>query len=135
MTDEHDDIDEDEERSGIFGSVKSLLHRLVALLHRRAELFATELEEELTRLISVLVCSMVGIQCAIIGLTFIAVTVLLAVPASYRAWVAGGLAVLFLGLAAAGGLFIKKIVRSKTRPFDASLRELEKDREALRRKR
>jgi len=135
MTDEHNDTPGDEERLGIFGSVKAVLHRLVALVQRRGELFATELEEELTRLISVLVCSMVGIQCAIIGVTFVAVTVLLAVPESYRAWVAGGMAVLFLGLAAAGGLFIKKIVRAKARPFDATLRELEKDLEHLRSKR
>jgi len=117
---------------GIFASVKALLGRLLALLHGRAELFTTELEEEITRLVGVLIWSLVGILCAIIGLSFLAVTILLAVPGDARTWVAGGLTLLFFAIAALGGLSIKKIVRAKTRIFDASLKELEKDRERLR---
>lgn len=132
---EDDELDEREERRGIFGSVKTLLHRLLTLLHRRAELFTTELEEEIARFIGVLIWSFVGVQCAIIGLTFVAVTVLLMVPEHYRPWVAGGLAVVFLGIAAFGAKAIKKIVAAKVRPFEATLRELEKDREELRRER
>jgi uncharacterized membrane protein YqjE len=127
--------DDSDERRGIFGSVKNLLHRLLGLLHRRAELFTTELEEEITRLVGVLIWSFVGVQCAIIGLTFVAVTVLLFVPEGARPWVALALAALFLGIAAFGAVSIKKIIAAKTRPFDASLRELEKDREHLKAKR
>lgn len=130
-SDERNDEDKREPRRGIFGSVKRLLHRLVSLLHNRAELFTTELEEEITRLVGVLLCSFAGVQCAIIGLTFLAVTVLLFVPEAARRWVALGLAVLFLGLAAAGGIIIVRIVKAKARPFDATLRELEKDRDRL----
>lgn len=130
-------IDEEahEPRRGLFGSAKALLHRLVTLLHRRAELFTTELEEEITRLVGVLIWSFVGVQCAIIGLTFVAVTVLLFVPESARPWVSAALAALFLGIAAVGAVSIKKIIAAKARPFDASLRELEKDREQLKAKR
>jgi uncharacterized membrane protein YqjE len=134
MTDERDDNREEDHR-GIFGSVRSLLHRLLTLVHRRAELFTTELEEEITRLIGVLIWSFVSVQCAIIGLTFVAVTVLLAVPAHYRPWVAGALALVFFAIAWFGMKAIKKIVAAKVRPFDASLRELEKDREQLRSRR
>lgn len=132
--DERDERDDDHEddRRGIFGSVKSLLHRLLTLLHRRAELFTTELEEEIARFIGVLIWSFVGVQCAIIGVTFLAVTVLLAVPEHYRPWVAGGLALVFLAIAAFGAKAIKKIMAAKVRPFEASLRELEKDKEHLR---
>jgi uncharacterized membrane protein YqjE len=129
------DDEEHEPRRGLFASTKSLLHRLVTLLHRRAELFTTELEEEITRLVGVLIWSFVGVQCAIIGLTFVAVTVLLFVPEGARPWVAAALAALFLGIAAFGAVSIKKIIAAKTRPFDASLRELEKDREHLKAKR
>ena len=137
MTDEQDKRSDDHEddRRGIFGSVRSLLHRVLTLLQRRAELFATELEEEIARFIGVLIWSFVGVQCAIIGITFVAVTVLLAVPEHYRPWVAGGLAVVFLGIATFGAKAVKKIVSAKVRPFDASLRELEKDREELRSRR
>jgi uncharacterized membrane protein YqjE len=126
-----DRLDEDAPRRGLFASAKGLLHRLVTLLHTRAELFTTELEEEITRLIGVLIWSFVGVQCAIIGITFVAVTVLLFVPAAARPWVALGLAAVFLGIAVLGAVSIKKIIASKVRPFDASLRELEKDREQL----
>ncbi len=126
------DDEEHEPRRGLFGSAKALLHRFVTLLHRRAELFTTELEEEITRLVGVLLWSFVGVQCVIIGLTFIAVAIVLFVPEGARPWVAVFLAVLFLGIAAFGAISIKKIVAAKTRPFDATLRELEKDREHLR---
>ena len=129
------DDEEHEPRLGLFGSLKSPTHRLVTLLHNRAELFTTELEEEITRLIGVLIWSFVGVQCAIIGLTFVAVTVVLFVPEGARPWVSAGLAVLFLGIAAFGAVSIKKIIAAKTRPFDASLRELEKDREHLKERR
>lgn len=137
MTDERDphSDERDEDHRGIFGSLRSLLHRVLTLVQRRAELFTTELEEEITRFIGVLLWSFVGVQCAIIGLTFVAVTVLLAVPERYRPWVAAGLAVVFFAIAAVGLKAIKKIVAAKVRPFDASLRELEKDREQLRSKR
>src|SRR5262245_6140183 len=127
----HDDTEEEGGRRGLFGSIKGLAHRLVTLLHNRAELFTTELEEEITRLIGVLIWSFAGVQCAIIGLTFAAVTVLLFVPENFRPWTALALAVLFLGIAAFGLVSIKKIIKAKIRPFDASLRELEKDREHL----
>lgn len=132
--DDRSPIDDDEEHEaprGLFGSAKALLHRLVTLLHRRAELFTTELEEEIARLIGVLLWSFVGVQCAIIGLTLVSVTVLLFLPDGARPWVALGFALLFLGIAAFGAVSIKKIIKAKTRPFDASLRELEKDREHL----
>ena len=132
----HEDTpEEDSGRRGLFGSLKGMAHRLVTLLHRRAELFTTELEEEIVRLVGVLIWSFVGVQCAIIGLTFLAVTVLLFVPEGARPWVAAVLAVLFLGIAAFGAVSIKKIIKAKTRPFDASLRELEKDREHLKERR
>ena len=133
-----DHLEEQDERAprrGIFGSTKHLLHRFVALVHRRAELFTTELEEEITRLVGVLLWSFVGVQCAIIGLTLVAVAVLLFVPDGARPWVATALAALFLGIATLGAVSIKKIIKGKTRPFDASLRELEKDREHLKAKR
>jgi uncharacterized membrane protein YqjE len=58
--------------------------------------------------------------------------VLLFVPAEFRAWAAAAIAVLFLGVATFGFVSIRKILRAKPRPFDASLTELEKDRAKLR---
>src|SRR5687767_6044540 len=113
---------------GLFESIKSLVDRVVTLLHGRVELFTTELQEELARLIGVVMWAMVAALTAIIGTSFLAVMTLLFVPASYRGWAALVIAVFFLGVATIGALTIRKIVRAKPRPFDASLNELEKDR-------
>lgn len=117
---------------GIFDSLRALLDTGVAILHNRVELFTTEIEEEVTRLVGVLLWSLVAVHAAIIGATLVGITILLAVPAHYRALTATGLGLLFLVVAGIGGLAIRKILRAKPRPFDASLRELEKDRDHLR---
>ena len=117
---------------GLFDSIKSLVDRVVTLLHGRAELFTTELQEELGRLVGVMMWAVVAVFTAIIGTTFLAVMTLLFIPASYRGWAALVIAVLFLAVAAMGAMTIRKIARAKPRPFDASLSELEKDRAKLR---
>lgn len=117
---------------GLFESIKALVDRVVTLLHGRAELFTTELQEEITRLVGVLMWAVVAVFTAIIGTTFLAVMTLLFIPASYRGWAALAIAVFFLIVATVGALSIRKIARAKPRPFDASLNELEKDRAKLR---
>jgi uncharacterized membrane protein YqjE len=123
----------DDQPRGIFDSLRALLDTILAILHHRAELVTTELEEELTRLIGVLLWALVAVFSAIIGATFVAYMVLFAMPEKYRALTAAGLGLVFLVVAVTGYLSIRKILRAKPRPFDATLRELEKDRKALRR--
>ena len=118
---------------GLFDSLRALIDNVLAIVHGRAELFTTELEEELTRLIGVLLWAYVAVFAALVGATFIGVMILLFAPPEYRAWTAAGLALLFLSGAGVAFLSIRKILRAKSRPFDATLRELEKDREHLRR--
>lgn len=117
---------------GIFDSLRALIDSVVAILHNRAELVATEIQEELTRFVGVLLWALVAVQAAIMGVILVGVTILIGVPAGYRVWTAAGLALVFLILAGAGGLTVRKLLRAKPRPFDASLTELEKDRERLR---
>jgi uncharacterized membrane protein YqjE len=122
----------EEAARGLFGSLRTLLDRVLALLQTRTELITTELEEEVTRLVGVLLWSFAAVLAAVIGACFIGVVVLLVVPESYRPLAAGVLAVLFLGFAAFGYVSIRRIAAAKPRLFDASLTELEKDREQLR---
>ena len=118
---------------GIFDSLRALLDTILAILHNRAELVTTELEEEVTRLIGVLLWALVAVFSVIIGATFLGYMALLAVPEQYRSLTAAGLGLLFLVVAGIGYLSIRKILRAKPRPFDATLREFEKDRDQLRR--
>lgn len=130
-----DDSRPDDVPRGIFDSLRSLLDRVLALLQARADLLTTELEEEATRLVGVLLWAFAAILGAIIGVSFVAVTILLAAPPDWRPWVAAGFGVVFLAVAALGYVSIRKIAGAKPRAFDASLREFEKDRQQLRRRR
>lgn len=129
-----DDRDEEASR-GLFASLRALVDRVLALLQTRGELLSTELEEEVTRLVGVLVWSFAGVFAAIVGLCFVGVAILIAAPASWRVPVAVVFAAAFLGVALAGWLSIRRIARAKPRPFDASLGEVEKDLQKLRSKR
>jgi uncharacterized membrane protein YqjE len=127
-----DEPRQEEAKRGLFDSLRSLFDRVLAILQTRAELLTTELEEEVTRLVGVLLWSFAAILAVIVGAAFLGVTILLAAPAAYRTLVAAGLALLFLATAAIGYRSIRRILRAKPRVFDASLRELEKDRKQLR---
>ena len=118
--------------SGIVESVKRLLGSLVAIVHGRFELVALELQEETARLLGLLLWSAAALLCATIGLSFVAVAVLLAAPAERRLLVAALLALAFLGAAAVGVFQARRLQRLKPRPFDASLTELERDHRRLR---
>jgi uncharacterized membrane protein YqjE len=134
--DDHlDDGPAEEASRGLFASLRSLIDRVLAVLQTRGELLSTELEEEVTRLVGMLVWSFAGVFAAIVGLCFVGVAILLAAPANWRVPVAIVFAVAFLGVALAGWLSIRRIARAKPRPFDASLGELDKDLQKLRSKR
>lgn len=120
---------------GIFDSLRALLDTVVSILHNRAELLTTELEEELRRLIGIALWALAGVLSLITGATLAAITAILAIPAEYRILIAGVLGIIFLAVAGIGFVAVRKILRAKPRPFDATLRELEKDREHLRGKR
>lgn len=135
MDDRLDNTPDEEASRGLFGSLRSLIDRVLAVLQTRGELLSTELEEEVTRLVGVLVWSFAGVFAAIVGLSFVGVAILLAAPASWRVPVAIIMAVAFLAVAAAGWFSIRRIARAKPRPFDASLGEIDKDLQKLRSRR
>lgn len=132
MTREHDDGAPDEAQRGLFASLKATLDRALALVHARGDLVATELEEEVARLVGVLVWSFAGVACAVVGATFLGAMVLIAAPAGWRTALAAVFGALFLAVALVAWLTIRRIAGAKPRPFDASLSEFEKDRRQLR---
>jgi len=101
---------------------------MVAIAHTRLELFGEELQEEITRLGSLLVWGYVALFFASLAVLFLALVILIAFwDTPYRLLVAIGLAVLFLVLAAVAVGFVVNLLKSKKRLFDASLGELERD--------
>ena len=116
---------------GFLDSVKAVLATLAAMVHNRVELFSTEFQEEMARLVAVILWGMAALLCAVIGLTFVAVLILLVVDPVNRALTAGILAAVFLLIAFVSAVSVRHLVRDKPRPFDASLAELEKDYDGL----
>jgi uncharacterized membrane protein YqjE len=116
---------------GLVDSAKRLLGTLVAIVHTRFELVATELQEEIARLARIVIWSVAALLLAAISCMFIAVTVLLATPPERRVLVAASIAAGSIIAALLSALVARRVHRSKPRPFDASLGELERDRERL----
>jgi uncharacterized membrane protein YqjE len=118
---------------GLLGSLKALFATMVAIAHTRLELLGEELQEELTRLGSLLVWGYVALFFASLAVWFLCLTILIAFwDTPYRLLVAGSLAVIFLVLAAVAVGFVVSLMHSKKRLFDASLGELERDATELR---
>jgi len=113
---------------GLLGSLKALFATMVAIAHTRLELFGEELQEEITRLGSLLVWGYVALFFASLAVWFLCLSILIAFwDTPYRLVVAGSLAAFFFVLAAVAVAFVVNLLQSKKRLFDASLGELERD--------
>jgi len=119
---------------GLFGSLRGLLATAVELLRTRFELFATELEEEKLRLVSLLAFGATAFFLLGVGLVLLVLFLALLWWDNHRLLVIGGFTALFLGCGS-GALFLAlRQMRTGSRLFEASLAELRQDGEALREK-
>jgi uncharacterized membrane protein YqjE len=117
---------------GLFESLRTLLGTLVAMARTRAELFGNELEQELRRIVGMLVGAMVVLALASLALLFAALTIVVSAWETHRvaatAWVAAG----FVMLAVIACMVTVRRGRRTTRLLAATLDELERDLEQLR---
>ncbi|PWT76110.1 MAG: hypothetical protein C5B46_01745 [Proteobacteria bacterium] len=117
--------------AGLFDSVRTLLSTLVGIAHTRLELLSAELQEELSRAAFLILWSAVALFFAFLGIAFLGVVVIIAFWDDHRLLAAGLLTALFVALAIIFGIAASRQIGAKPRPFDASLRELTKDRDEL----
>jgi uncharacterized membrane protein YqjE len=117
---------------GLFDSGKAMLATLVAIAHNRLELLSTELQEEIARVALMLMWGAIGLFFVFLGITFLALVILIAFWDDHRLLTAALLAVLFTILALLAGNAAWRQIVAKPRPFDASLTELAKDEAHLR---
>jgi uncharacterized membrane protein YqjE len=118
-------------RPGLFDSAKALLATLIAIAHTRVELLSTELHEEVGRVALLLLWGAMALFFVFLAIAFLALVILIAFWDDRRLLVATLMAGLFLVLAVVAGFKARYQIAAKPRPFDASLNELAKDREAL----
>jgi uncharacterized membrane protein YqjE len=94
-------------------------------LRNRAELLSVEWQEEKARLSNLLILSVGLMFLSVLTLGLVLATIILLVPAAYRAWAMGGLAVLCGAGALLAWLSIKKLLQKE--PFSESLEQVRKD--------
>lgn len=117
--------------SGLFGSLRQLLITVLGMAHTRMALAGVELEEELQRLIGLLL-SMLGLLVfGLVGMLMVTLMVVLAVDAAQRVTVLAILAASYLGLGAWFWWRIQRVLATRPPFLQATLAELAKDRDAL----
>jgi uncharacterized membrane protein YqjE len=115
----------------LFASLRQLALTALAMAHTRLALAGVELEEELQRLIGLLLGLLGLLVFGLMGVLMLTFTVVLAVDPGQRVVVMAGFAIAYLGLA---GWFVWRVQRMlATRPpfLQATLAEMDSDREAL----
>lgn len=116
---------------GLFDSLRSLIATLVAMAHTRVELFGTEIEEEVRRLIVLLVGTFIVLAFATLSLVFCGLVVIAAYWDTHRVAAAVGVAACFIVLAVASYLAVRARTRRRSRLLASTLDELERDLELL----
>jgi uncharacterized membrane protein YqjE len=116
---------------GLFDSLRALLATLVAMAHTRVELFGTEIEEEVRRVIELLLGGLVVLALASLALLFAGLVVVAAYWDTHRLAATVGVAIGFTVLAVASYLAVRARTRRRSRVLASTLDELERDLELL----
>jgi uncharacterized membrane protein YqjE len=116
---------------GMFDSLKQLLGTLVGIAQTRIELLGSEVEEQVARLTSMLVWTIVSLFLAFTTVVLIAVAILVAFWDTNRIPAAILLAAGFAVLALISYLRVRAVARGRPHLFQATLEELAKDRDRL----
>jgi uncharacterized membrane protein YqjE len=118
--------------AGLLESARNLLTGILELGRTRFELFGTELREELARLSGVILAGLAVLILAALALVLGAGALILHVDEARRPAVAAGIAIFFALAAGIVAWRLHRTLKSKPQVFDATLAELQRDLETLR---
>lgn len=116
---------------GLFDSLRALIATLVAMAHTRVELFGTEVEEELRRVVALVVGTMAVLALSIMALAFSAFAVIAAYWDTHRIAAASSVAIGFSAAAIVSYLVVRTRTRRHSRFLSSTLGELERDLQRL----
>src|SRR5262245_20580879 len=117
---------------GIFASLRRMLDTALSTVQNRVELFALELQEEKSWLISTLLWAAAMIFFCGLAIVLVVVTVVYLAPEPWRPWVLIGLAVVFVWLSTNSIIGFRRSLRDKRPPLSDTIGELKKDIEWIR---
>ena len=115
----------------LFASLRQLAQTALAMAHTRLALAGVELEEELQRLIGLLLSLLGLLVFGLMGLLMLTFTVVLAVDAAQRVMAAAIFSAIYLGLGAWVFWRIQRALATRPPFLQATLAEMAKDSEAL----
>ena len=120
--------------AGFAAALSGIAATLVALLRTRLELATVEFEEERERIKTMLVLIVVATVFACFALVALSVLVVVWLWDRYPLAAIAGVAIFYAVLAAGAVFGLMQQIQAHGRPFAATLDELERDADALRRK-
>lgn len=120
--------------AGLGAALSGIGATLIALLRTRLELATVEFEEERHRVTIMLALMVIATVFACFTFVALSVLVVVALWDRYPVTVIAGVALAYALIAAGATLLLKQQLRAHGRPFAATLSELERDADALRRK-
>lgn len=116
---------------GLLASVRSMAANLLAIAQTRLELLASDVAEERERLTGLLVLVLLALFSFGVGVVLLALLIVIALWESNRLVALGGLIAFFLLTGGLLGWMALNRLRKSPRLFDASIAELQKDRNQL----
>ena len=119
------------ESGGLSESLKGMAASLLAIAQNRLELLASDVSEERERLTALLVLVLLGLFSFGVGIVLLALLIVIALWESNRLFALGTLIGFFLALGAVFAALALSRLRTSPRMFDASISELQKDRDQL----
>jgi uncharacterized membrane protein YqjE len=119
---------------GLFDSLRALLATLVSMAHTRVELFGTEIEEELRRVVALVIGGMAVLALSSLALMFSAVVVIAAFWDTHRIAAAVCVAAGFIAAALVSFFVVRARTQRQSRLLASTLGELERDLQQLARR-
>lgn len=109
------------------GSLRRVGETTLGTIHNRIELFALELQEEKSWLISTLLWVAALVFFCGLAIIFTVATIVLLAPEGARGWILGVFAAVFAYIAFNAAIGLKRSLRDKPPPLADTLGELKKD--------
>jgi len=112
---------------GILDAIRSFLASWVALAQTRVELLSLEIEEQREWLEYILIRSLAALFFISLGLVLLTLFVVMCFWESYRLWVLGSFALIYLGAGIGLALVLRSKARTRPKLFENTAAELGKD--------
>lgn len=118
--------------AGLFQSLSNFAGTFVAIAHTRLELLTTELQEEVRQVGAILLWAFIAGLAAMMALFLGALAIIFFFWDTHRGAASVAMIAVFLGIALAGALMLRKKLSGRPPLLNDTLAELAKDRDQLR---